>query len=49
MEISSHTRIESWEFVTGEADSLTQGYASKKQKAFYSILQCIGQKNVHAE
>jgi len=29
-----------WEFVTGVAN---QGYEGKKQKALYSIIQCVGQ------
>uniref|UniRef100_A0A1X7UPX5 DUF4219 domain-containing protein n=1 Tax=Amphimedon queenslandica TaxID=400682 RepID=A0A1X7UPX5_AMPQE len=37
-----------WEFVTGRADHTRQNYKSKKQKAFYSILQCIRQKNIPA-
>ena len=28
----------------GMADAEQEGYESKKQKAFYSVLQCIGQK-----
>ena len=31
-----------WQFVIGMANA--DDYESKKQKAFYSILQCIGQK-----
>ena len=37
---------EQWEFATGTADHGRQGYETKKQKAFHSILQCIGQKNI---
>ena len=33
-----------WEFITGTANAEAEGYESKKQKAFYSVLQCIGQK-----
>ena len=33
-----------WQFVTGTANADADDYESKKQKAFYSILQCIGQK-----
>ena len=33
-----------WQFMTGMANADTDDYESKKQKAFYSILQCIGQK-----
>ena len=33
-----------WQFVTGTANTDTDDYESKKQKAFYSILQCIGQR-----
>uniref|UniRef100_A0A1X7SUF9 Uncharacterized protein n=1 Tax=Amphimedon queenslandica TaxID=400682 RepID=A0A1X7SUF9_AMPQE len=36
---------EQWEFATGTADRGRQGYETKKQKAFHSILQCIGQQN----
>ena len=39
---------EYWDFVTGDADTGSQGYESKKQKAFSSVLQCIGQKNIPA-
>ena len=39
---------EYWDFVTGDADTGSQGYESKKQKAFSSVLQCIGQKNISA-
>ena len=39
---------EYWDFVTGNADPASQGYDSKKQKAFSSVLQCIGQKNIPA-
>ena len=35
-----------WEFVTGTASSSAQGYEANRQKAFYSILQCIGQRNI---
>ena len=40
-----HTRkaADQWQFVTGMANA-ADDYESKKQKAFYSILQCIGQK-----
>ena len=34
------------DFVTGNTDPASQGYDSKKQKAFSSVLQCIGQKNM---
>ena len=37
-----------WEFVTSTASSSTQGYEANRQKAFYSILQCIGQRNIPA-
>ena len=37
-----------WEFVTGTANSSAQGYEANRQKAFYSILQCIGQRNIPA-
>ena len=37
-----------WEFVTGTASSSAQGYEANRQKAFYSILQCIGQRNIPA-
>ena len=33
-----------WEFITGTANQEAEGYESKKQKAFYSVLQCIGQR-----
>ena len=33
-----------WEFITGTADAEAEDYESKKQKAFYSVLQCVGQK-----
>ena len=33
-----------WQFVTGTANADGDDYESKKQKAFYSILQCIGQR-----
>ena len=33
-----------WEFITGTADSEAEDYKSKKQKAFYSVLHCVGQK-----
>ena len=39
---------EQWEFAVGTADDQRRDYESKKQKAFYSILQCIGQKNIPA-
>ena len=39
---------EQWEFATGAADAGADGYAAKQEKAFYSILQCIGQRNVPA-
>ena len=39
---------EYWDFVTGNTDPASQGYDSKKQKAFSSMLQCIGQKNIPA-
>ena len=39
---------EYWDFVTGDTDTGSQGYESKKQKAFSSVLQCIGQKNIPA-
>ena len=32
------------QFVTSMANADADNYESKKQKAFYSILQCIGQK-----
>ena len=32
------------EFITGTANEEAEDYESKKQKAFYSVLQCIGQK-----
>ena len=35
-----------WEFITGTADIEARDYESKKQKAFYSVLQCIGQKYI---
>ena len=35
---------EQWQFVIGTANADTDNYESKKQKAFYSILQCIRQK-----
>ena len=35
-----------WNYVTGTADPEVADYESKKQKAFYSVLQCIGQKYV---
>ena len=34
-----------WEFITGTADTEARNYESKKQ-AFYSVLQCIGQKYI---
>ena len=37
---------EQWDFVTGTADATAANFESKRQKAFYSILQCIGQKYV---
>ena len=33
-----------WEFITETANTEAEDYESKKQKAFYSVLQCIGQK-----
>ena len=39
---------EQWEFATGTADPECAGHAAKQEKAFYSILQCIGQRNVPA-
>ena len=33
-----------WEFVTGDANQEAEGYESKKQKAFYLIIQCVGQR-----
>ena len=33
-----------WEFITGTANAEAEGYESKKQKVFYSVLQCIRQK-----
>ena len=33
-----------WEFITGTANEEAEGYESKKQKAFYSVLECVGQK-----
>ena len=36
-----------WEFITGTADTEARDYESKRQKAFYSVLQCIGQKYIH--
>ena len=33
-----------WEFITGTANQEAEDYESKKQKALYSVLQCIGQK-----
>ena len=33
-----------WQFVTGMTNANADNYESKKQKAFYSILQYIGQK-----
>ena len=35
-----------WNYVTGTADPKAADYESKKQKAYYSVLQCIGQKYV---
>ena len=37
---------EQWDHVTGTANTEAGDYESKKQKAFYSVLQCIGQKYV---
>ena len=37
-----------WEFVTGTTSSSAQGYEANRQKAFSSILQCIGQRNILA-
>jgi len=33
-----------WEFVTGVANQEAEGYEGKKQKALYSIIQCVGQR-----
>ena len=33
-----------WEFITETVNAEAEDYESKKQKAFYSVLQCIGQK-----
>ena len=33
-----------WKFLTGTADKEAEDYESKKQKLFYSMLYCIGQK-----
>ena len=33
-----------WEFITGTANVEVEDYESKKQKAFHSILRCVGQK-----
>ena len=33
-----------WEFITGTANTEVEDYESKKQKAFHSVLQCVGQK-----
>ena len=35
-----------WDHVTGTANTEGANYESKRQKAFYSVLQCIGQKYV---
>ena len=35
-----------WNHITGTANTEGADYESKKQKAFYSVLQCIGQKYV---
>ena len=35
-----------WNHITGTANIEGTNYESKKQKAFYSVLQCIGQKYV---
>ena len=33
-----------WEFITGIVNAEVEDNKSKKQKAFYSVLQCVGQK-----
>ena len=33
-----------WEFITGTASQEAEGYENKKKKAFYSVVQCIGQR-----
>ena len=35
-----------WEFIIRTADTEARDYESKKQKALYSVLQCIGQKYI---
>ena len=35
-----------WGHVTGTVSTESADYESKKQKAFYAVLQCIGQKYV---
>ena len=35
-----------WGHVTGTVSTESADYKSKKQKAFYTVLQCIGQKYV---
>ena len=35
-----------WEFKTGTADAEARDYEIKKQKTFYSVFQCIGQKYI---
>ena len=39
---------EQWEFAIGTADPEREGHETKEEKVFYSILQCIGQRNVPA-
>ena len=49
VEIPNNARFEStdqWNHITGTTNSEGADYESKKQKAFYSVLQCIGQKYV---
>ena len=39
---------EQWEYAKGEANATRADYQAKEEKTFYSILQCIGQRNIPA-
>ena len=39
---------EQWEYAQGKADRTRAEYQAKEEKAFYSILQYIGQRNIPA-
>jgi len=37
---------QSVEFIIGTTNAEAKGYKNNKQKAFYSVLQCVGQKSM---